>query len=386
MSRPTVTPWRLPLLVLGVLIACVGGAWLAPKADAMVYWAEYSDDRIGRANLNGSGKNLSFIEVNAPVDIAVTKTHIYWASGVAGGRIGRAKLDGSNINPNFITGLGVSDPRAIAVDDEYVYWANDGVSTIARAKLNGTGVVADFMTVVQPRDIAVTSSHIYWTRAGGGVGSEYIGRANKSGGSQEPTFITAVNNATKVAAGKNRLFWLSLPGIGDVGRVKLNGDGQHDAFMMAVAVGGQDIEALGDRIYWTMGSGGVKTAKQNGSGLNNSFITGLSFPSGLAVDNIKNPGNKFKFGKVSRKRNGTAKLAVKLPGPGKLTLAGSGVKKVKKNAGTGTVKLKVKVKGGELAALHASGSVKLKVKVTFKPDLSKKKRTKKKSVTLRLAR
>ena len=69
---------------------------------------------IGRANLDASGVSPDFITgASEPEGIAVDYNHVYWAnyydcsnnqtqSGCAGGTIGRANLDGSGVNQSFL--------------------------------------------------------------------------------------------------------------------------------------------------------------------------------------------------------------------------------------------------------------------------------------------
>jgi YVTN family beta-propeller protein len=89
---------------------------------------------------------------------------------------------------------------------------------------------------------------------------------------------------------------------------------------------------------------------------------------------VKAP-NDFKFGKLIRNtKTGTAKLKIKLPYAGKVTLFGTAVQKVKrsvKKKGTVALSIKPKPKTGKL--LSPSGSVKVRVKVTFKPKGNKAK-------------
>jgi len=83
---------------------------------------------------------------------------------------------------------------------------------------------------------------------------------------------------------------------------------------------------------------------------------------------VKAPNN-FKFGKLIRnKKKGTAKLKVKVPYAGKLTLTGKKVKKVKRSAKkAGTVILNIRPKPKAKKALAAVGTAKVRIKVTFKP-------------------
>ena len=88
-------------------------------------------------------------------------------------------------------------------------------------------------------------------------------------------------------------------------------------------------------------------------------------------DSLPSPPPKdFSFGKVKRnKRKGTAKLTVRVPGPGGLELAKS--KRVKGDEqtaeGGGREKLSVKSRRGALKRLNAQGEVKVNAKVTYTP-------------------
>ena len=96
-----------------------------------------------------------------------TGKHVYWTHPTG---IGRANFDGTGVEQNLVTGL--DNPLAVAVNDDYVYWADqyhyyvdvpsccnglDGYYTIGRAKLDGTGVERTFITGLEdlPHGIAV---------------------------------------------------------------------------------------------------------------------------------------------------------------------------------------------------------------------------------------
>lgn len=90
------------------------------------------------------------------------------------------------------------------------------------------------------------------------------------------------------------------------------------------------------------------------------------------------PSNRFSFGRLKRNSgNGTAKLAVEVPGPGKLVLAGKGIKGKRRGAsaaasktvaGAGAVKLRIRAKGAKRRKLRATGKARVKARVTFTPD------------------
>jgi hypothetical protein len=104
-----------------------------------------------------------------------------------------------------------------------------------------------------------------------------------------------------------------------------------------------------------------------------------------AVGTFKVVKAKIKFGKVKvNAAKGFATLPVKVPGAGKLTISGKGVKKTsKKSKKAQTLKMKVKATGSALAKLRSEGSVKVKEKATFKPS-SGISVSKSKSIVLKL--
>ncbi len=87
--------------------------------------------------------------------------------------------------------------------------------------------------------------------------------------------------------------------------------------------------------------------------------------------------NDFDISKVKKnKKKGVATLTVDVPGPGELSLGGTGVKPQRAGGAAiskdvtaaGKVNLKVKAKGSKKAKLLNTGKVKVKAKVTFTPS------------------
>src|SRR4051812_28205144 len=86
------------------------------------------------------------------------------ASGVDA--IGRANLDGSNPNQSFIPASAFT--AGVAVDSGHIYWTNNDYYqrpySIARANLDGSGVQRNFITLASPpTGLEVDTGHIYWT-------------------------------------------------------------------------------------------------------------------------------------------------------------------------------------------------------------------------------
>jgi hypothetical protein len=96
------------------------------------------------------------------------------------------------------------------------------------------------------------------------------------------------------------------------------------------------------------------------------------------ADIASKPSNAFSFGGLARnKHKGTATLAVNVPGPGTLVLAGKGVKARQAAGGAvakmavaeaGTVELPIKPKGKTRRKLQRAGKARVKVSVTYTPN------------------
>ena len=112
-------------------------------------------DTIGRANLDGTGVDQSFITgASVPDGRRGRRQPRLLGQLHAADTIGRANLDGSGVDQSFITGAAI--PDGVAVDADHVYWANGTASTIGRANLDGTGVDQSFITGVA-QGVAVDS-------------------------------------------------------------------------------------------------------------------------------------------------------------------------------------------------------------------------------------
>jgi hypothetical protein len=95
----------------------------------------------------------------------------------------------------------------------------------------------------------------------------------------------------------------------------------------------------------------------------------------------------FKFGKVKlNKKNGTAKLTVKVGAPGKLVVSGKKIKKRSKAAkAAGNVTISILPKGQAAKALKETGKAKVKVKLAYTPS-GGTTATQSKSIQLKLDR
>jgi hypothetical protein len=140
-------------------------------AGGHIYWTNPDDGTIGRANVDGTGANQSFISgASQPAGIAVAGSDVYWSStpitGAAGDSIGHARLDSSgalipaSVTQNFIPGVG--EATQLTTFGGYLYF-DDGDGWIGRSTLDG-GTVVRHLTPLQDSgpllgNLSVDSGH-----------------------------------------------------------------------------------------------------------------------------------------------------------------------------------------------------------------------------------
>lgn len=262
---------RYGVLVGMVLAACVGVS--AGGASAEIYWANGGDNGIGRAELDGSYVEQTFLRTQYPSGVAVSGTQLYWTT--ADYKVGRADLDGSH------AGL-ILDSFArfgVAVDASHIYWAAG--TSIGRANLDGSGASANFIADVKSAcGVAVDGAHLYWGEADGGT----VGRANLDGTGVNHGFITATYGPCDVAIDSAHVYWANWWDSGTtIGRAGLDGSNVNNSFITgATSPCGVAVDAT--HVYWgNQYGGGVGRANLDGSSVNQSFIT-TPYPCGVAVD------------------------------------------------------------------------------------------------------
>ena len=206
--------------------------------------------------------------VNGPWHVAVDAGHIYWLAGEAvpegggWGYVGRANLDGSGAEPSFIKTEG---SLGIAVDNEHIYWSEGygaGYGSIGRANLDGSGVERYFIAAGEAFGIAVDRAHIYWAApcssqpCTGGA----IGRANLDGSGVQRSFISGPTAPVSVAVGGGHVYWTDLCSSwreacssGDtIGRANLDGSGVQRRLITVARTNMMGGLAVYDaHVYWS---------------------------------------------------------------------------------------------------------------------------------------
>lgn len=279
---------RAWLALLGVATTVAFSLGAVAQAEAYIYWPSNSSHTIGRADLDGSGAESSYVtDPFGSCGLAVDGNYLYFPSGTpsegflsrAGlatrgtesvfvktdklpcgdavdgehvyfnnyehNAIGRANLDGSSPESAFIPGG--HNPQWPAVDGSHVYWTNKTYNekgelrTIGRAGLNGETPDQEFIVlpenVKNPGGLAVDAGHIYW-------GAEHaIGRASLSGGEVENEWIKTASFVCGIAVDSGHIYWAAG---GAVGRAKIDGGEVEDSFIASTGGGcGVAVDAGG---------------------------------------------------------------------------------------------------------------------------------------------
>jgi virginiamycin B lyase len=296
---------KSPALALGILALAILALAIPASASAYIYWANYAFGNmgtIGRANLDGTSANSSFITgAGTPFGVAVDGSHVYWANPLTDEEIGRSNLDGTSVDQSFMSGL--SEPWGVAVDGSHIYWGVSGPfqGFVGRSNLDGSSADDNFISAdtgtgaSAVAGVAVDGSHVYWANLKDGT----IGRADLNGSSVEPSFITGASQPAAVAVDGSHVYWTNLnnpfegtyAGTGTIGRADLNGSSVDQSFITG-ASDPQGVAVDGSHVYWTDSSGkGSSVGRSNldGTSVDQTFISTSGPAGGLAVDPFPYP-------------------------------------------------------------------------------------------------
>ena len=209
----------------------VGGVAVDSK---FIYWTQGTTgtSSIGRANLDGSGVNPNFIPHAAGVQdfdpvpshaaIAVNSSGIFW-NNTGSGFIGKANLDSGSPTGTLVQ-TGPDPSCGIAVDQNFVYWLDVGLGqSVGRATVNGANRQTNFISgATGSCGLAADSNFLYW-----GSTSKAIGRAPVGGGTANnnfvPSAVPAANDVCGTAVNSQYVFWGNSGASDFVGRANLSG-------------------------------------------------------------------------------------------------------------------------------------------------------------------
>ena len=215
----------------------------------------------------------------------ISSGFVVW-SNPASNTIGRANLDGTGVNNSFITGLNNPYGSPILAGG-YIYWLNRGTNSIGRALWNGTGVNTTFITGCStPENIVVdiTNNYIFWTN----YGSNTIGRANLDGTGVNQSLATTLAGPTALDVDpvNNKIYWGHWTAGGTIQWANTDGTGVGTWYTVPSSVLGLAVDQPNGKVYWHEYSAGrIGVANLNGSAPNNSLITGL--PNAVGMNLLK---------------------------------------------------------------------------------------------------
>lgn len=211
-----------------------------------------------------------------------------------------------------------------------LYWANSGNATIGHSALDGTNPNGAFIDTSvpagsgnsAPSGVATDNNYVYWTDSCQGTDCvAAVGRARLDGTDPDPAFITWPQTTETnyqpqgLAITDDYIFWANT-GTNTIGCAKIDGSGANQSFITG-ALGPFGMATDGTNIYWansagaTAGTSGSTIGKADissmtdcqsnqVSGITQSFITGAAAPSGVAVDSTYIYWTNFTTGTVGR--------------------------------------------------------------------------------------
>ena len=284
---------RWSTLLRGAAVAfatlAVAAFAFAARADAQpvgIYWANANTDTIGFATGDAVIVDNNFVHVagGSPNGVAVYGDFLYWTVPDANA-IGRAGMNGTGVDQTFITGL--QGVQGVAVNSAGIFWTNTGIGSIGRANLDGTGINQNFITGASPSNLmAADADHLYWAIFGPQL-AESIGRADVSGGNLNPGFISGgdqVNDPEGVAVDDAHVYWTNLLN-GQIGQANLDGSGANGDFIDG-ASSPTGIAVNDGQLYWSnFLSNSIGTADTNGANVNQSFLP-ANGPEGVAAESL----------------------------------------------------------------------------------------------------
>jgi virginiamycin B lyase len=369
---------RLSAGWMAAIVSLLLALAVPPRSGAFIYWTNAEDGTIGRANLDGTAADQSFIaQTLNPCGLAASSSRIYWLNSGRQGMgtsLASARLDGSHVDQDLY-GAGLS-PCGVAVDSSYVYWANGRSKGIARAPLDGSGAPSGLTAGKRPCGVAVDGSHIYWANYKNRVNS--IGRANLDGTGGDESFITGADRPCGVAVDGSHIYWANAGYSETIGRANLDGSGVEQNFITGV----NDPSAVavdGSHIYWVnrasgpiggpLGQNAIGRANLDGSDVQQDFIPLSGVTSGVAVDSLTTPPNAFTVSRPTRHpRHGTATLIARVPWPGTIRLEGKAIRGQSYSAASrGLVRTLATPTRAVRRKLEKRGRAAVEVRLTYSP-------------------
>jgi len=210
------------------------------------------------------------------VSSAQADRYVYWSTGAQTGYVARANIDGAAASTTFLSaGPGSGLPAGVAVTASKIFWRDgslNGSGTLFTANLDASGSAALSVTA---SGLSATNDSVIPMLGPPGVGGP-----------------GAAAFGSTVAADANYYYYTILDSAGfgssKIGRIGINGTGLNNSLVTGIVGSSPGVSGLAvdsNHIYWAdWNAGKIGRANLDGSSPNPDFITGLTNPSGLAVN------------------------------------------------------------------------------------------------------
>ena len=255
---------------------------VTPAAHPSIYWISTSANTLYRLveakveNLVSSSQHITSLAVDT------TNRLLYFGvkTGANRGEIRRSELTGRNIQT--VREL-LSVPMDIALDSSArkIYWTTSGkvMSMATEGSKRVTSIVRDLFN---PTSLAVWKGYLYWAEPFG-----RIRRVRLASDQKIPMDIaTGLHDPRSIAIAKGKIYWAEHfgGGRGRLRRANLNGTKIEElrTFTRDVPIG-ITIDALDNKIYWTLSTGKIQRANLVGKFVT-GVVTGLIRPGVIALD------------------------------------------------------------------------------------------------------
>jgi hypothetical protein len=217
---------------------------------AFAYYTQPSPGRIMRIPLAGGAPVALATKLDAPLFLASDGASLYWTGGSTDGTVMKLDLAPDAKPVTLIDGQ--KKPRAIAVQDGFVYWTDFADGTILRAADHLTGPAdAGVLTanrlasgLVGPSDLVLVGGYAYAPDKAG-----HIRRVPLGGGDLE-TFADVPGTPFGIATDGVSIYWSTLGADGGIFSAPP---------AMGFPIGGQDdphaLAATTDNVYWATWGG-----------------------------------------------------------------------------------------------------------------------------------
>jgi hypothetical protein len=134
-------------------------------APGTLYWATNNGIKKGTTSGGSSTVILPFAFSDV-VDLVADSDAVYGATPGPGGTIN--KLPNGAFQPvNLASGL--TDPTALALDADFVYWTDNKGGTVSKVPIGGGAPTVIAAGQEGPMGITVTSAYVFWANNGGGT-------------------------------------------------------------------------------------------------------------------------------------------------------------------------------------------------------------------------